>query len=196
MERAVDEVTLFSRMRSLDDTEKLSYSERGRICLAVAQTLIHRERINPETGEPCSLTEWIRLAAPWGYSTCYAAMRDVQELQDISTNDLAQIPQANFPTLKKLSTAVRSQPSVLGAAKSLRAAEFDAHIQTNHPDQKIESKRLMRFFPYQAQAADIEEALKLAEENGGATNRTEALWVLAIDYKAACFLEQELKGKI
>jgi hypothetical protein len=186
------EQTMFARMRSLDDTEKFSYSERGRICLEISRSLVYRERIDPETGEPCSLTRWIRLAAPWGYSTCFAAMRDMEALKDIPSEQLAKVPESNFSVLKQLSTQVRNTPSVLEAARTKRSDEFIEHIKRDYPSQHIESRKVLRFPASESQAADIEEAIALAMENG-AMNRTEALWAIALDYRATCALEEMSK---
>lgn len=192
MTTPVDEPRLFDRMRYLDDTERISYAERGRICHYVRVHLVHQQRTNPETGEPCSFTEWVRLAAPWSYQTCFAAMRDVEALSDIPAKELAQIPQANFAVLRQLSTAVRAQPAVIEAAKTQRSDKLIEHVQRNHPDQHIESKQTLRFVADESQAEEIEEAIGLAIERG-AMNRTEALLSICIDYRAAVMLEDLAK---
>jgi hypothetical protein len=78
MNDAAGEATLFARMRSIDDTERLSYAERGRIALVVRENRLHLHRIHPETGEPCTWTEWCRLCSPWGYSVTFQAVRDIE----------------------------------------------------------------------------------------------------------------------
>lgn len=182
MESAVTEATLFHRIRTLDDTERTSYAERGRICLVVKQLMIHTQRMNPETGTGCSLTEWIRLAAPWGYSSCFAAMRDVEALGDIPPKDLQDVPQSNFPILMQLSTAVRSQPEVLKAAKG-RKEDLYEHIQVHHPGQHIIAPITKRFTLDPSQNEIMRQTLEAAmKEEPSLMNETEAIiWVCA-DY--------------
>ena len=187
-----NEPELFQRMRVLDDTEKFSYAEKGRICLQIKNSLIHRERIDPDTGEPCSLSAWVRLAAPWGYAVCFSAMRDIESLSDVPMEDLSRVPEKNFPILKQLSTAVRSLPTVLQSAKTQRSDMFIEHIKKHHPDQHIESKRTLRFIADESQAEEIEEALTLAMEHG-AMNRTEALLAVCLDYRASAAFEEIVK---
>lgn len=154
--------------------------------------LLHQKRMNPETGEPCSLTEWIRCAAPWGYATCFAAMRDIEALSDVPAKDLAQITQANIGILRQLSTAVRAQPEVLSAAKEKRSDEFIRHIKQNHADQHIESHKTLRFVADETQEAEIEEAIAMALERG-AMNRTEALLAICLDYRASITFDEIVK---
>lgn len=183
------ERALFDRMCVLDHTERTSYSERGRICLTVKNQMLHRERINPQTGSPCTLTEWVRISAPWSYSTCFASMRDMELLSDIPSEDLIHVPECNFSILKQLSTAVRSQPAVIQAAKSKRSAEFIEHIQRHHADQHVESKETLRFIADATQAAEINKAIELSMERG-AMSRTEALLDLSINYRSDVLLEE------
>jgi hypothetical protein len=188
----LSEPDLFRRMRTLDDTDKFSYAEKGKICLDIKNTLDYRNRINPDTGQPCSLSQWIRLAAPWSYQTCFSAMRDLESLSDIPMEHLAKVPQVNFPILKQLSTAVRAQPSVLSAAKTQRVDQFIEKIKRDHPDQHLEARKTLRFVADESQAAEIEEAITLAMEHG-AMNRTEALLAIALDYRATCAMEEVSK---
>lgn len=185
----VDEATLFARMRSLDETERTSYAEKGRICLMVKQNLLHEKRTDPDTGQPCSLTTWIRLCAPWSYQTCFSSLRDMEELSDMPMKELAQVPQANFPILRQLSTHVRNQPTVIQAAQTKRSNEFIEHIQKAFPQQHVETSQTLRFVANQTQAAEIEEAITVAMGRG-AMSRTEALVDLATNYRADVLIEQ------
>lgn len=59
------ETALYNRLRYLDRTTKLAYSEIGFISLTVQAYLLHEYRLDPATGKPCSFTRWLRLAVPW-----------------------------------------------------------------------------------------------------------------------------------
>ena len=174
----------FNELRCIDTAEKVSYARKGKICLDVRNGLLHQNRIDPETGMPCSFSRWVRLSATWSYASCFAAMRDMESLSDVPAADLAQVPAGNFPILKQLSTAVRNQPAVLQAAKTKHPDELIEHIKRDHPNQHLESRKTLRFVAEESQAAEIEEAIALAMEHGAA-NRTEALLAMAIDYKAS-----------
>ena len=119
-------------------------------------------------------------------------MRDLETLSDMSPEELSRIPESNFPILKQLSTKVRSDPAVIQAAQTQRADQLIEQIKRDHPDQHIESRKVLRFPASESQAAEIEEAITLAIENG-AMNRTEALWAICLDYRATCALEEMSK---
>ena len=189
--RAEAECALFERLRYLDRTTKLAYSELGFISLTVQTYRLHEYRAD-EQGKPLSFTRWIRLAAPWGYSQCFAAMRDVEDLKDIPPEHLAEIPQSNMPILKQLSTAVRSEPAVIEAAKTQTAAEFTEKIRKDHPEQHLETRKILRFTVDESLAIKIEEAIEEAERRG-ATSRSEALEMICAEVWLAWQLEEEIE---
>lgn len=168
------EIALFDRLRYLDRTTKLAYSEIGFICKTVQQFMLYEYRQDPDTGKMVSFTRWIRLAAPWGYSTAFAAMKDVEELKDIPAEHLAEIPQSNFSVLRQLSTAVRAEPDVIEAAKTKSAEQFTEQIRKDHPEQHIESRKMLRVNMEESALAKVEEAI-LEAMMRGATSRGEAL---------------------
>jgi hypothetical protein len=169
------EAALFARMRTLDREAKLSYAEVGRICLIVRENRLHLHRLNPNTGEQCTWTEWVSLAAPWGYSTCFEAVRDVEALPDIPKEELAQIPKGNIKTLVKMSTGVRSQGAVLEAAKTQRPEAFIEHVKRHHGDQHIEQTQILRFSVNESEALVVEEVLAAEIKKDGTLSRSGAL---------------------
>jgi hypothetical protein len=185
----MDEAILFARMRSLDDTDRLSYAERGRILKTVMNSMLHLQRIDPETGDPCSWTRWVRMASPWSYAQSFAAYRDIEALSDVPMEHLAKIPEANIKTLIQLSTKVRNEPAVLLAAQTQNGPDFIQNIKRVHPEQHIEAKRTFRFVADESQAAEIQDALDKAMERG-AMNLTEALLMLAVNYRADLLMEE------
>ena len=180
------ETALFDRLRYLDRTTKLAYSEIGYICKTVQTYQLHDYH-----SAPCSFTTWIRLACPWSYSTAFAAMRDVEELADIPAEHLAEIPQSNFPILRQLSTAVRSEPQVIEAAKSKTAEAFTEQIRKDHPEQHIETRKMLRVNMDESALAKVEEAILTAMQRG-ATSRGEAMEMVA----AEALLEWEFQKQI
>jgi hypothetical protein len=185
------ESALFERLRYLDRTTKLAYSEIGFVAITVQRFQLHEYRLDPKTNRPCSFTRWIRLAAPWSYSTAFAAMRDVEELKDIPAEQLAEIPQANFPILRQLSTAVRAEPAVIEAAKTKPAAEFIEQVRKDHPEQHLETRKMLRVNMEESALAKVEEAIFEAMGRGAA-NRGEALEMIAAEALLEWKFEEEI----
>jgi len=186
------EAALFERLRHIDKIHKLSYSETGNICLKVQAHLLHEMRTDPDNGEPCSFSRWLHLAAPYSYSTCYAAMRDCEAMKDISEEHLSEIPASNFPILRQLSTAVRSEPEILIAAKTKKIDEFVEHIKRSFPSQHLESRKSMRFHPEESAAEKIESALSRAESMGARTRDESLEWIAGWAMDWISFKEEEI----
>ena len=185
------ESTLFDRLRYLDRMTKLAYSEIGFISLTVQRYRLHEYRLDEELQKPFSFTRWLRKACPWGYGVAFAAMRDVEELKDIPAEHLAEIPQSNFPILRQLSTAVRAEPQVIEAAKTQTAADFTEQIRKDHPEQHIESRKILRVNMDESALAKVEEAI--CEAMGrGATSRGEAMEMIAAEALLEWRFEQTL----
>lgn len=165
---------LFGRIQHIVKVWELSYAEVGLICREVQNYLLHEQRIDPDTGEPCSFSRWIHLAAPRSYSTVYAAIRDVEALKDVPDEQVAQIRSSNFPVMVQLSSAVRNDPEVLKVAQSGRSEELVEHVRQNHPDQHVEHRKLLRFVVEESAAVIIDQALKMAQFHG-AGNQAQAL---------------------
>ena len=88
-----------------------------------------------------------------------------------------------------------AMPRLFGkvSAKTQSPTQFTETIRRDHPGQAIEHRKPMRFVPSESQAADIEEALKIAMEEDGAMSRTEALWAVCLDYRSGRILDREIK---
>ena len=183
---------LSDRLRQLDSYEKLSYAERGMILHHVQFRRLHERITNPATGNPFSFSGWVRSMAPWSYSSCFAALRDVEELKDIPAEHLAEIPQSNFPILRQLSTAVRAEPQVIEAAKTQTPAAFTEQIRKDHPEQHLEARKMLRVNMDESALAKVEEAITEAMERG-ATSRGEALESICAEALLAWTLEQEVE---
>ena len=187
------ELQAFDELNQMDRREKVSYARKGQICLAVKDSLLHFQRINPETGEGCTWTEWVRLAAPWNSATCFAAVRDLEDLSDIPMEHLARVPEANIKILTQLSSAVRSSPAVLSAAETQRAEQFVETIKRDHPDQAIEARKPFRVVLTDSQLAQVEKAVLLSMSRGAMT-RAEALEDLAVNYLADVAYEEAVEA--
>jgi len=190
------EEACFTRLRILDETWKFSYPEIGLLCRQVEAKHLWKQRIDSETGKKCSsFARWVRVAAPWSYATVFAAMRDVEELQDVPAEHLAEIPAANIGTLKQLSTAVRQDPAIIEAAKTMRAPEFVEQVRKEYPLQHLEKKKTLRFSMDESAADKVEQVLQMAEAKG-ARNWSEALEMIAEEAADVWRLEAEVEQVI
>jgi hypothetical protein len=175
------ESTIFARLNDYDEEERLRYAQIGLMVLSVNRRQLWKHRFDIADGFPCrSFARWIRIACPYSYSTVYAALKDVAELSDVPADDLAQIPQGNFRTMKQLSTAVRRDPKVIEAAKG-RTGDFVAMVKKSHPDQHLEAETIFRVPLNETQMADVEGALAKAMARG-CESRSQALWMIAVDF--------------
>ena len=176
------EPEIFARLNDYDEQERLRYAEVGLMVLTVEQGELWKLRTDPQTDYPCrSLNRWIQIACPYAHSTVYAALRDVKELQDVPTADLAQISQSNMRTMRQLSTKVRNDPKVLEAAKTGRTDALVSLVKANFPQQHLEVETVFRVPLNETQMADVEAAIAKAM-NRGCASRSEALWMVAIDF--------------
>lgn len=190
------EEACFTRLRLLDETMKYSYPEIGLICRQVEVNHLWKQRTDPETGHKCSsFARWVRVAAPWSYATVFAAMRDVEELQDVPAEHLAEIPASNIGTLKQLSTAVRNVPDVLEAAKTMHAPDFAEKVRTEYPDQHLERKEILRFTVDGSAADRIKAVIDMATQKG-AHNWGEALELICEEAADVWRLESEVERAI
>ena len=164
------------------------------MALAVDKRLLWKHRVDDADGFPCrSFARWVRIACPYAFSTVYAALRDVEALPHIPAEDLAQIPQSNIPTMKKLSTAVARDPWVLEAAKG-RNEPFVAYIREKHPDQHLEVRK-----PVKVMVDDpdfIYSVLDQACELHDAIDRGHALTMIAAMARRTWELESEVEMSI
>jgi hypothetical protein len=181
MEPSDAEQVIFSRLTTYAEDERTRYAEIGLMADTVERLELWRQRIDPQDGFPCrSFGRWASLC-PYPNSTLYAAKADVQALSDVPADDLAQIPMSNLKTMRQLSTAVRSDPKVLDVAKSQRTDALVAYIKDKHPTQHLERDEMFRCPLNETQMADVEGAIAKAM-NRGCASRSEALWMLAVDY--------------
>lgn len=177
------EAIIFAELRAYDEYERLRWGRIGLMALNVHRRLLWRYRLDPLDGLPChSFARWLRIACPYAYSTVYASLRDVEALQDVPAEHLAEIPQANFATMRQLSTAVRADAAVLVSAKTDRPEDFARHIEQHHPLQHIEAPSSLRFRPTLTQKAIILRAIEEAIREGLGGTREEILEMWACEY--------------
>lgn len=170
------EDVIFTRLCGYDEDERLRYAGIGLMAQAVYKRLLWKFRVDPADGLPCrSFARWVKIACPYSYSTCYAAMRDCDAMPDVSAEDLAEIPQSNFATLKQLSTHVRASTSILYAAKTAKTSVFVDTVRAAFPDQHIEAHASLRLNPTESQRDVIQRAIDAAIQCGYGGTREEVI---------------------
>lgn len=183
-------LALNARRRSLDELDRLaplSFGERGQIALTF------EERALWQYVDCHSFDHWMNTGSEIGRSTMYAAYRAAKELAG-DVDDLTEIPRGNVETLRQMSSAVRSDPEVQQAAKTMAPAQFTEHIEEHHPDQHIESRKIMKFSMTKSAAFELERAIKYAIDYEGAASREEALLAMAIEALHQWELEDEVEA--
>lgn len=176
---------LTERLRFLDGIYRTGFVERGMICRDMRDRMLWRMVLDPSTGKPYhSMDAWIAGSAPWSRRDCYAAMRAVDELKDIPTETLSQIPQCNLAQLQRMSTQTRQEPAVLAAASSLSREQFAAKVEREFPDQHIEAKNV-RWMLSGSLARLAGEAIEVAMYRYEVKTREEALEAIFADFIAS-----------
>jgi len=148
-------------------------------------------------GFPCrSFAGWVRAVCPHAYSTVYAALADVKALADVPLDDIAQIRESNFYTMKGLSTSVRRDPEVLHAASQSSNAAFVSFVQDKHPGQAIERVQPMKLTFTASQRAVVDEAIAKAKERGDANSAPEWVERMAAEYLDDVRLDESYQGNV
>lgn len=189
---------LNTRMGALDQIHRIherSYAERGIIVREFEKRHLWKHLIDPETGEAFPhLTAWLSCSDFLGCRrTNFEAKRDMELLQDVPTDKLIDVPKGNLKVLTQLSTAVRNDPGILEAAKTMQPNEFMDKVEKEQPHQHIEARKVMRFSPGRSWAKTIEETIAYAIDHGIAGSRDEALLRMAETSLNEWTLEDEIK---
>jgi hypothetical protein len=154
-----------------------SYSERGIIIREFEKRKLWAYLLDPETGQAFPhLTAWLSCGEFLGCRRVnFEAKGDLALLQDVPTDKLIDVPKGNIKVLLQLSTAVRNDPDILAAAKTLTQDQFLEKLDKEQPLQHIETRRELRFNPGRSGAKLVEEMIAWALEHDIAGSRDEAL---------------------
>ena len=159
---------LTAELHSLDQAFRNGYIRAGYICMEVRDRGLWREL------DFHSFNDWLIHSAPYSRSHCYQAIKDIAELSDLGQVDLLAVDTRNIPLLKKLSSAVRSDPTVLAAAATMPQDAFAGYLATNHPQQHLEARSVTwKLSPSLASLA--QEAVEVVMGRCDCKTRDEAL---------------------
>ena len=131
-------------LKSLDAIEEKAFAVRGEAMLLIEERNLFRFVVDEDVGDYYqSFDKWLKDTLPrsWGY--CRDALRTRKECREIPYADYVQIPRCNSEQLKKLSSGVRTLPSVIEAAQTLPEKAFVAKVNKDH-DQHIERTETLK----------------------------------------------------
>lgn len=187
------------RMALLDHIHRIherSYAERGIIVREFERRQLWQHLTDQDTGQPFpNFTAWISCSDFLGCRRVnFEAKRDMEMLKDVPAAKLIDVPKGNLKVLTQLSTAVRNDPGILEAAKTLPQNEFLAKVETDQPQQHIETQQRLIFSPGRSGAKVIEEMIAWALEHDIAGSRNEAIVRAAETALHEWELEEELRA--
>lgn len=154
-----------------------SFAEVGIIAREVERRQLYQHLINPSTGEPFAyFSDWansVKLIS--SRRTIFASKRVLSMLEDVPAEKLIDVPKANLHTLTQLSTAVRNDPEILEAARTLPREKFEEKLEREQPHQHIEVHSPMKFHFGRSQRKAIEAWVEYAMSHNLAGTREEAV---------------------
>lgn len=170
-------VSLNSRLGAIDRVERRAFAERVIIVREFETRHLWKHLIDPDTGETFpNLTAWMSCSVYMGCRrTNFEAKKTAEMLSDVPSEKLIDIPKANLNTLAHLSTAVRNQPEVLEAARTMKPEHFEEQIAEKHPQQHIDPRKPVPLHFGRSQWKAIEEWIEYAMQHDIAGTREEAI---------------------
>jgi hypothetical protein len=161
----------------IDEIYERSYGERLNIVRQFETRKLWQYLGDPDTGLPFpNLTAWLSCSRFLGCRRVnFEAKRDGAMLADVEPQKLIDVPKGNIKVLTQLSTAVRNDPAVLEAARTMPQAKFEEKVEREHPTQHIVARKPMVFRLGRSDSRAVEDAIEWALEHDIAGSREEAL---------------------
>lgn len=154
----------------------LSFAEVGIIAREVERRHLYRHLINSDTGKPfVYFNDWTKAINSIACRrTIFAAKRVIAKLEDVPPEKLVDIPPSNLYTMTQLSTAVRNDPAILEAARTLPREQFEEKVEREQPLQHISPLSPLRFHANRPDRKIVEETITWALNHDIAATRDEA----------------------
>src|SRR6267378_512944 len=145
---------LDARAREIEAITKSTWLELADLVIVIRDNELWKE------GGYHSFHAWLLSACPTARSTAYAAIANLEELQDIPREDLKQIPPGNAGILAGVPKKHRNG-KILKAAKSQTPREFTATVIREAPEAHIEQKICHKFRMTSSQSKILQAALDI-----------------------------------
>src|SRR5882762_9838797 len=143
-----------ARAREIEAITKSTWLELADLVIVIRDNELWKE------GGYHSFHAWLVSACPTARSTAYAAIANLEELQDIPREDLKQIPPGNAGILAGVPKKHRNG-KILKAAKSQTPREFTATVIREAPEAHIEQKICHKFRMTSSQSKILQAALDI-----------------------------------
>lgn len=143
------------RAREIDRQYKTVWIELADICICV------RDNREYEILGFHSFHAWLLDACPSSRSMAYLAMGVREELRDIHTEDLKEMPLGNARILKAMPKAARQKPTLIEHAKVTKPKQFIAAAVEAAPDSHLEETITKRYSFVKSRLLIIEQAIEL-----------------------------------
>jgi hypothetical protein len=171
---------LNERMAALDLIHRVherTYPETGIIAREFERRQLYKYLVDPDTGVPFStFTAW---ASCSNFLACrriiFESKRDMEMLQDVPADKLIDVPKSTIKVMTQLSTAVRNDPGILDAAKTLSPNKFLEKVEREQPLQHLEMRKPLRLNPGRSEAKIIGAWIDYALNHDIAGSPTEAI---------------------
>jgi len=145
---------LDARAREIEAITKSTWLELADLVIVIRDNELWKE------GGYHSFHAWLVSACPTARSTAYAAIANLEELQDIPREDLKQIPPGNAGILAGVPKKHRNG-KILKAAKSQTPREFTATVIREAPESHIEQKICHKFRMTSSQSKILQAAFDI-----------------------------------
>lgn len=143
------------RVRELERQYIATWSELAELCRLIEEQQDWRALGFESYGK------WLINACPHSRSAVYAARGLLEELKELQTADLREIPLGSAKTLAKIPASKRTDV-IIAKAKSSKPAEFVTHVQEKHPELHIETEVPRKYKFDASQAKVIDAAITMA----------------------------------
>jgi hypothetical protein len=151
-----------ARLRQIERSHAQTFTELGIILVECEARQLWRHAVTSACESPHSFSAWIVDCLPVSNGSAFAALRAAKQLKAIPSADREQIPRGNLETMSSMSETLATSPAIVSAAKSMKPKEFREAIERDHPEQHIEAKKPMRFYPERSGRQVIDYAIEIA----------------------------------
>lgn len=146
---------LDKRAKVIEERWRSTWVDLAQICQTMRDNNLWRE------GGFSSFNGWLLSACPTSRSMAYLAMGMLEELKDISVDDLKQIPLGSAEILRSLSKSARGDRKLLASAKSRPPRELRSQVIRDMPEEHLETFVSTKYNFQCSQLKVVEAALEM-----------------------------------
>lgn len=152
------------RLREIERSYDLTFTELQLILVECETRRLWKYAVKSDGEVPKHLSDWITNCLPVSNGTAFSALKCGRQLAGIPVEEREQMPRATQETMASMSSGLAESVPIRQAAVRLKPKNFRDMIERDHPQQYIETLKLMRFNPQRSARKIIDEALEIAME--------------------------------